>query len=141
MVASDLFEEDTKETGRNGMSVESVLRCALLFGAELEVSANIAEGLSAYGSFGYTESEIQEYEFDPNNEGNWAPYVARSTFNAGVQYRFEFTENWGLFARLDFERRGKQFGDPENSEVRDGLNLLALRLWVESNTEAWSLIA
>ncbi len=30
LVTSDLFEEETKETGRTGMSAESVLRCALL---------------------------------------------------------------------------------------------------------------
>ncbi|TQV82452.1 hypothetical protein FKG94_06840 [Exilibacterium tricleocarpae] len=30
LVASDLFEEGTKDTGRSGMSAESVLRCALL---------------------------------------------------------------------------------------------------------------
>ncbi|MBR9910640.1 MAG: ISNCY family transposase [Gammaproteobacteria bacterium] len=30
LIAADIFEEETKETGRTGMSAESVLRCALL---------------------------------------------------------------------------------------------------------------
>lgn len=112
-----------------------------LFGAELEVIANLAEGLTVYTSWGYTDSEIKEYELNPNNEGNWAPYVARATFNAGAQYRFEVTENLGIFTRLDYERRGKQFWDPENSSERDALNLLSLRLGIESNTDEWSLVA
>lgn len=111
-----------------------------LIGGEIEATARLADGWDAYVSFGYTDSEINEYSVNPAAVGNQAPYVPKTTFNVGTQYRTSITESIGLIARVDFERRGAQFWDPENSTARSALNLLNLRLGIEDPDGVWSLI-
>ncbi|WP_417449830.1 TonB-dependent receptor, partial [Kordiimonas sp.] len=72
-----------------------------LYGIEVEATANLFEGFDAYTGFGYTKSEIKDYATNPGAVGNWAPYVPRTTFNLGAQYRTSITENLGVFARVD----------------------------------------
>lgn len=110
-----------------------------LIGGEIEATARLADGLDAYVSFGYTDSEIKEYSVNPAAVGNEAPYVPKTTFNIGMQYRTDITGNMGLLARVDYERRGAQFWDPENSTARSALNLLNLRLGIEDADGVWSL--
>ena len=77
---------------------------------------------------------------NPGAVGNEAPYVPNNTFNAGFQYRKPITENIGIFARADYENRGRQFWDPENSTARSSIELLGLRAGIEDNDGTWSLI-
>ncbi len=112
-----------------------------LKGGELDIVLRAAEGLDLYASFGYTDSEIKAYAVDPSAVGNRAPYVAETTFNAGIQYEFPLNMgNTSLFARVDYERRGSQFWDVLNSTDRRTLNFLNLRLGVTSNDGDWSVI-
>lgn len=112
-----------------------------LLGGELEVTARLADGLDAYVSWGYVDSEIKQFTLRPSAAGNWSPYTPRSTFNVGSQFRRPITEKIGLFARFDFEKRGKQYWDTENSSARRALDLLTLRLGIESTQDTWSLVA
>ncbi len=113
-----------------------------LRGAEVDVMYRAAEGLDLYAAFGFTDSEIETYVPNPAVEGNDAPYIAEQTWNIGAQYIVPWNvADTSLFTRLDFERRGEQFWDVENSSARDALNLLNLRLGVEDNQGRWSLIA
>ena len=112
-----------------------------IFGGEFEVKANLAEGLDAYASVGVSDSEIKTYNLNPADVGKEAPYVPKTTFNTGVQYRTPITPMLGIFGRVDFERRGKQFWDPENSTPRDAINLLNLRGGFEDNDGRWSVLA
>lgn len=123
----------------NAQVLENIDKVELI-GGEIELFANPMDGLDFYVSAGLTDSNIEEYARVPSNVGNWAPYVARITFNAGAQYRTPLTNSLGLFMRADYEHRGKQFWDPENSTARDALDLLALRLGVEANDGAWSIV-
>lgn len=111
-----------------------------IVGGEFEVAADLAEGLEGYAGLGISDSEVKDYSLNPAAVGNKAPYVPNTTFNAGLQYRVPVTDTLGLMARVDYERRGKQYWDPENSTARSALNLVNVRAGVEDNDGKWSLM-
>ena len=110
-----------------------------LQGFEVEAIASLAEGFDAYLSYGYTDSEIKDYSIDQTTVGNRSPYVPESTFNVGAQYRKAVSQNVGIFVRADYEQRGKQFWDPQNSTARSAIGLLNVRLGLEDLEGKWSL--
>ena len=110
-----------------------------LIGFEVDMSARVADGIDIYAAYGYTDSEIKAYTADPAFVGNKAPYVPKFTFNAGFQFRKPLFENVGWFTRLDFEQRGPQYWDPNNSSSRSALNLLNLRGGLESLDGRWAV--
>lgn len=112
-----------------------------IIGGEFELNANLYDGLDAYVGVGISDSEVKAYSVDPTAVGNKAPYVPDSTINAGLQYRTPITSVFGILGRVDYERRGEQFWDPENSTSRSPLNLVNLRGGIEANDGSWSLIA
>lgn len=112
-----------------------------LIGGEIEAAFSVTEGLDVYAGIGITDSEIKSNQLNPATVGNEAPYIAKNTPNLGAQYRTELTEGLGFIARIDYERRGAQFWDPENSTDRSALNLINARIGIESNDELWSLTA
>ena len=112
-----------------------------LLGVEIDMTARVADGLDIYAAYGYTDSEIKTYTANPEFIGNKAPYAPNFTINAGFQFRRPLFENIGWFTRLDFERRGKQFWDPNNSSARSSLNLLNLRGGLEALNGRWALTA
>ena len=109
-------------------------------GGEVELNANVGDNLDVYMGVSVSKSEIDEYSVNPGVIGNDAPYVPNNTFNAGFQYRKPFTDNLGLFLRADYEVRGRQFWDPENSTDRSSIELLGVRAGIEDNDGKWSLI-
>lgn len=111
-----------------------------LYGGEIEAVLRLADGFDAYAAFGVTKSEIDAYSVNPTAVGNKAPYVPETTLNLGGQYRVPLAGAFGLFARADYERRGAQFWDPENSTARSALNLVNLRFGLEGPDGRWSLI-
>lgn len=112
-----------------------------IWGGEVELTANLYDGLDFYAAFGLADSEIQEYTVNPAAVGNYAPYVAKTTFNTGLQYRTPITSSIGIFGRVDYERRGEQFWDPENTTARSALNLVNARAGFEANDGSWALTA
>src|SRR5690606_21885577 len=90
---------------------------------------------------GYTDSEIKEYIVDPTAVGNWAPYVPDFTFNAGAQYRTQLSSGVEASLRMDYERRGKQYWEPNNIVARDPVDLVRARIGIESVEGGWSLNA
>ncbi len=110
-----------------------------LMGGEIEAVAKISDGLDVYASFGFTDSEVLTDSLNPANAGNEVPYVAKSTFNIGAQYRTDLTKDIALVARVDYETRGAQFWDPENTTVRSALNLVNARIGIEDADGKWSV--
>ncbi|MEM9530365.1 MAG: TonB-dependent receptor [Pseudomonadota bacterium] len=111
-----------------------------LWGGELELVYRATDQLDAYAAIGYTNSEIEAYAVDPTAVGNEAPYIADNTFNAGIRYElanslFEATP----YVRLDYERRGSQFWDVNNSTARSALDFLNVRLGLQHQN--WLLSA
>jgi len=110
-----------------------------LQGGEVELVAKLVEGFDVYASFGYTDSKILANSLNPADVGNEAPYVAKTTLNIGAQYRVDITDGIGLVARVDYERRGAQFWDPENSSARSALDLVNARIGFEDTDGKWSI--
>ncbi|GAA0481535.1 TonB-dependent receptor [Parasphingorhabdus litoris] len=111
-----------------------------IHGGELELSANLADGLDLDLGLAISDSEIKDYSLDPTLVGNKAPYVPNASFNAGLQYRTAIAGSVGFFGRMDYEVRGRQFWDPENSTARRSLDLVGLRAGIEDVNGKWSLI-
>lgn len=110
-------------------------------GGELEAQWRLAEGLDLHAGVGRSDSRIERYRLNPAAVGNAAPYVPATSLNAGLQYRAPITPRTQLLVRVDYERRGRQFWDPENSSARSALQLYTLRAGVEGNDGRWSLMA
>jgi iron complex outermembrane receptor protein len=112
-----------------------------LYGGELELSYRVNQYLDLYAAYGFTDSEIEEYAVDPSVEGNDAPYVADETINIGGQLVAPSPlPGIDLFARLDYERRGSQYWDVQNSTDRSPLDFLSVRLGIEDADEKWSVL-
>ncbi len=112
-----------------------------LYGGELTLTANLAPGLDAFAGYGYTHSEIRTYALIPGDVGRQAPYVPNMTVDGGFQYRVPISSTLQLFSRIQYQRLGKQYWDPENSTARDPVNLLGARLGMETIDNHWSVIA
>ncbi len=108
-----------------------------LFGGEAELSAVVTDGLEVYVAYGFINSEIKEYAVNSAFVGNKAPYVPRDTINLGFQYGTPITDEIQLVLRADYERRGKQFWDPDNSSARNAVGLINARAGVKG--ERWAL--
>lgn len=108
-------------------------------GGELEIVASPLDGLDLYAGVGVSDSEIERYDINPVAVGKWAPYVPQTSYNAGAQYRFPLSSALRLMTRVDFVSKGKQYWDPENSGPRDTVNLLNLRIALESADNHWVL--
>jgi iron complex outermembrane receptor protein len=126
--------------GSIGAQVLVPINEVTLRGGEIEAVARLADGLDAYASFGYTDSEIERYAVNPAVVGNRAPYVPDTTINVGLQYRRALSSYLGLLLRADYEQRGDQYWDTENTTARDPLNLVNARLGFEDPRGRWSLI-
>ncbi|MFK8016960.1 MAG: TonB-dependent receptor [Gammaproteobacteria bacterium] len=111
-----------------------------LKGAEFDVVYRPTDEWQIFGAFGYTDSEIEAYIVDPTAVGNRAPYIARTTFNFGAQYSAPLSSNLDLFVRTDYERRGEQFWDVNNTTSRDPLDFLNLRVGLEGSNGRWSVV-
>jgi len=110
-----------------------------IWGFELEATARPAPGLDLSAAFGYTNSEITEFP-DPSVIGNELPLISRFTLNLGAQYRAPLAGTGvGLLGRVDYRRTGRTWWEPFNTTSRDPIDLVNVRLGVES--ENWSAIA
>lgn len=112
-----------------------------LTGGEVDVVFRATDYLDLFAAYGFTESEIDSYAVDPTVVGNDAPYIAESTLNLGAQIEIPISSDLEIFIRADYERRGKQFWDVENSTARDALDLINARLGIRSTSGSWDITA
>jgi iron complex outermembrane recepter protein len=110
-------------------------------GGELEAQWRLSDGLDLYAGLGRSDSRIESYRLNPAAVGNHAPYVPATSINAGLQYRAALGGPLRAVARIDYERRGRQYWDPENSSARSAIDLVNLRAGVEQRDGRWSLMA
>lgn len=106
-------------------------------GFDIEATANLAEGFDVYAGLGIIDSEIGAYTFSPGAVGNKAPYVSDSTLNLGGQYRFGLSDGLDGLVRLDYNRTGERFWDPENTTSNDPIDLLNARVALEGGDGKW----
>ncbi|MCL9982724.1 MAG: TonB-dependent receptor [Erythrobacter sp.] len=77
-----------------------------IYGAELNLTAEIIEGWTVFGSANVTESEIKENASRPVTVGNKSPYTADYTLNFGTQLDVPMTSSIDFVARADYRVTG-----------------------------------
>ena len=107
-------------------------------GAEFELNASLGDYFNTYVGIGYTDSEIEKAA-DPSHEGNQAPLVTEYTVNVGGIFRVPLA-GFGMefVARADYSRMGDTWWDPGNISTRSEVDLLDLRVGLESEDQ-WSV--
>ena len=108
-------------------------------GGELEADYSPLRGLDLYASLGVSDSKIVRYTLNPQDVGNWAPYVPQTTENLGAQYRFPISSTLRVLTRADFIVKGAQYWDPENTAARSAVELLNLRAGLEEAGGRWTV--
>jgi iron complex outermembrane receptor protein len=112
-------------------------------GAEFELSALLSENWSLSAGIGLTDSEITKVPNDSSGLseawlGNQAPLVSEVTANVGLQYRASLENGLDAFARVDYQRLGKTWWEPDNYSSRSPVNLIDIRAGVEL-PDQWTL--
>ncbi|MFN2099916.1 TonB-dependent receptor [Altererythrobacter sp. MF3-039] len=77
-----------------------------VYGAELNLTAEIIDGWDIFGSVNVTESEIKENLSRPITVGNQSPYTADYTINIGTQIDQPLNDRLNLVARADYRITG-----------------------------------
>ncbi|NQX93869.1 MAG: TonB-dependent receptor [Erythrobacter sp.] len=77
-----------------------------LYGVELNLTAEIVDGWTVYGSANVTESEINENASRPITVGNESPYTADYTINIGTQVDTPVSDMIDFIARADYRITG-----------------------------------
>ena len=77
-----------------------------IYGAEINVAAEILDGWSVYGSANVTESEIKANASRPVTVGNESPYTADYTINIGSQVDVPVSSGVDFLARADYRITG-----------------------------------
>ncbi|XUU61190.1 TonB-dependent receptor [Erythrobacter sp. HA6-11] len=139
-----------------------------VYGAELNLTAEILPGWDIFGAVNVTESEIKENASRPVTVGNESPYTADYTINLGTQLDLPVTDTLDFVTRADYRITGPTWfhtfqenttptlfsgllpgsalmAPPELGDAnyaltqRDTFGVMNLRIGVE--TETWSLTA
>jgi outer membrane receptor protein involved in Fe transport len=104
-------------TGRGNMKTNAGQSTSK--GVELFVKAILARNFEATLGYGYTEATFKDYVVtdELNYNGNYIPYVPRSTLHAGLNKIFNF-ETWlldKLITSLNYKGVGKHYWNLTNS--------------------------
>ncbi|MEP7244139.1 MAG: TonB-dependent receptor [Gammaproteobacteria bacterium] len=116
-------------------------------GFELEVQARPVEGLDLGAGFAYTDGQIQKFgdsltgsAFDPSSYvGNDVPLVSKYTLNGSAQYTHAISGALSGVGRIDVERKGRLFWEPDNRVERAPYTQVNLSAGVRN--ERWELRA
>jgi iron complex outermembrane receptor protein len=76
-------------------------------GIEANLSAEIVDGWSVFGSANFTDSEIKENASRPNTVGNKSPYTADYTINIGSQIELPVSDSLDFVLRADYRITGE----------------------------------
>ena len=77
-----------------------------VFGAELNLTAELLEGWTVFGSGNVTGSEIKENASRPQTVGNNSPYTADYTINLGTQLDLPVSNTINFVTRADYRITG-----------------------------------
>lgn len=77
-----------------------------IYGGEINLTAEIIEGWTVFGSANVTESEIKENASRPVTVGNKSPYTADYTLNFGSQLEVPMTDSMDFVGRADYRVTG-----------------------------------
>jgi iron complex outermembrane receptor protein len=152
-----LFHEDINNRHHYfyGASLQSMTtyRRANVDGAEIELNARLAPGLTFQASGGLMSTkiasdEITEYRdfttqavaLTVNNRGNILPDTPQRTFNAALRYETDISEALKLSGRIAYRYSSKIYFDTENLIADTGAkNFVDLRLGIANEGAGWGL--
>ncbi len=116
-------------------------------GFDLDLTARLAEGLTANAGFGYTDSEITKFPGASSAlvVGSKAPLVSDYTLNLGMEYDRQLFDGVSGMIRVDYNRIGPTTfvipvpaaGEP-TPIARDPVDLVDLRVGLQTDT-GWSV--
>jgi len=96
-----------------------------VYGAELNLNAEIVKGWSVYGSANVTGSEIKKNASRPGTVGNKSPYTADYTINLGTQLDLPVNDSIDFVTRADYRITGPTWfhtlQDDKNPTLFSGL--------------------
>ena len=114
-----------------------------IVGGEIEIEAMPTDNIQLSFGFGFTDSEINEYEdiagvLVPASAivGSKVPGAPVWSLNLGVQHEMELTNTLGLVSRLDYEHRGKTYWTLDNLDTQSAYDLVNLSFSFEK--EKWA---
>jgi len=114
-----------------------------IIGGELELTAQPIDSLLVNFGFGFTDSEIVEYEdipgvLVPASEiiGKNVPGAPVVSASLAVQHTASLANGFDLVSRADFEHRGKTYWTLDNVDTQGAYNLTNLSVALEK--ENWS---
>lgn len=114
-----------------------------LWGGEIELSTLPADSLQIDLGFGYTDSEITEYDdiqgvLVPADAilGSKVPGAPVWTLNLAMQHTAELSNSLDLVTRLDYEHRDKTYWTLDNLDTQSAYDLANVSLALEA--DAWS---
>ena len=108
-------------------------------GLDLEVSANLFDGLDLSFGLGVSDTKVTDFDGTGLNDGNRIPYVPEYTVNVSAQYTWAYRDGWDVISRLDYNRTGNLSFDNTNLLNADTSDNVNLRLGLK--TASWSLAA
>jgi len=80
-----------------------------LYGAELNLNAEIVPGWKVFGSGNFTDSKIKRNSSRPDTVGNKSPYTADYTINLGTQMEVPVASDINVLLRADYRITGPTF--------------------------------
>ncbi len=92
-----------------------------VMGAELNLSAEVIDGWSFFGSVNVTDSEIKENASRPYTVGNKSPYTADYTINLGTEIDTPMSDNVDLIMRADYRITGPTWFHSVQDQTRPTL--------------------
>lgn len=98
-------------------------------GAELEVTAQVLDGLTLNASFGYNNIEFDDFsDVQGDYEGNKNSFAPEYTYNIGGQYR----HGSGIYVGADLIGYGEIFFDKANNFSRDAYEIVNAKAGYEA---------
>ena len=98
-------------------------------GVELELSAEVSDELTVFGTAGYLETEFDRFtdQFGQDATGNSLPFAPDWTFGAGAHYERQISGEYAALLRVDYFHTGQFYYDAGNlgGDRYDLLNLRA----------------
>ncbi len=112
-------------------------------GGEIEVTAVPIDSLQLNLGFGFTSSEIKEYEAVPGVLVPASEIVGRNvpgapvwTLNLSAQHTLSLSDDLAIVSRIDYEHRDKTYWTLDNLDIQPAYDLTNLSLALES--ERWT---
>ena len=101
------------------------------YGVELEAAVKVLDGMTLNGSFGYNNTEFDEFsDVLGDYDGNKNPFAPEYTYSLGGQYRHAI----GFFARADLIGYGEMFFDKANKHSRGAYEIVNAKIGYEANS-------